>query len=1570
MPITSDASPFTSVTASPMEALDTDELPIELKIPLPASSACSDEEGVGDSECRKRPHSPRSKTVAGGEDIHPKIGEFGIKACEEEVSDTKNGETGWTGSLEELAHFVDLEQYYRHRTGLCQARKDQLSFSCGLDKRLISTLTIAYGNMIDQYKTDDQAGFAGLYDACEQLTVSCGMAGRPVEHPPLSIGRNPAPAEDGSYIQRLSVNHQEAILAFLTQIRTEPFFLADRISNMSSSELTALTSSYHPAGIDYSVLQNHSHGKTQIYSRDSQMMKLSRRMDNLHRFHNEDPFFAMLYGVFDASAKPGSRECLRRTEIWSTVCAQNFVKAFTETRPGSDELAIATLDAFANFDDWPLKPKVETYLMRTLFQGSFLIDAPSKQPVEFSEPIEMHNAKAAIAEADFFENALTGLLDLLTKDGNGQAVPESALAFSHAVLRKIEDPKLRLRAKRYIVCSWYFATFVSSILVYPEVCHSRSLLTGSITQKAPGSRHYDDSPYRRHGKKVHPTAIGAPSATARLRCYPPVVSLKPRNIRTHIKQVPYRSGHALVKPEIRDGILAIFDSFEPPPQNKDDSTLLITDYDEDASAQFLTLSPLDIIGLVQALYPHRSSPSSPQEHESTIVGSDRPSTAGSSTLIAGSSEGGSVLAPSTAPSSAEASVTSNKDLGDVLPPPETSEAELKKESSRASEVTLKDLPSQLRMLCRKIKETLAQAKTSDLVFSSDSWSLIYYSRDGSAVSIGLGTHIRGRKANRSTSGNRKRARIYDSDGKYNTLKAAVIKLLSEEERSGMNALLLLAKATRDNRLHDPLETLIQAAMNKAQLNLDFGVSHEWWRTLESYRALLKSNPNCSFFSVLQDVSQDLKRGIAAAAEDAEVYEVQCRSLDRMQQYNQRLLAGVNQQRKALRVKMWYSSDVRHSGPYEDALHVTRALRSMATSKRSKHPGSLTNWARQRLRGSAFHERAQAQTLEAISAPKDYGGLSKLADEQVEITCRWMTRESIENFCRGEERIHRFCHEVQRSVGKIAGASLLDNPVLWSSNLFKRERYSFDTQRFSPSPIGPPYGKPIAYSPILASQGSPPNGLGFSTSKGRSPTNNTGGFWSAAQASRPSTGPPSYGIQPPLPPTPTSPPKSWSNNSFSPTSPLHAFAPPFPFNPRFGSYLSDENEHTPAKKSFTEDIKRSLLSLLLSDLGYLLWNNGSETDVWINEYDAIGINESKGKQVTLDFTGPLESILNPPANVPTGYQLEQTNSSGRIPSLLPGSPLQVIPLFPFAEAYATLLQNMSLTYDPWKKLRLLYELEDLILRSIQSQESTQSDPLSQRPVNISLRSRSVPRTKATSLEEVIANCTERRAGTIRAKGRQDGHSLLDFVQDTGSVDTVGTDDMVDTLLCLFRDPKLRPKALFRDLQYIAAFIPSETLDQTPQGKAFWDAGLAALALKEDLCKSIIDRGNEITAYHISATKPLDPSLDNPLTSTTLRDAAKLWSITAKEGSPVAARELGLFYLTHPELLPRITMPFSKAKDVFKSVMANDCRTGDKEKGALDPVTFAVVFHWMEIAANGGDKDASDFLRGNGEFKGGR
>lgn len=478
MPVPSDASAFTSVTASPMEVQDPEELPIELKTPLPLSNGDSDEEADTEDKGQAGVLDPES-APADREDVYP--GDTDL-IPEGPSADTKGGSTPAEAhvpsiiSLEELAHLAELDRYQRSRILSIETDMDNLSLSCGLDRRLISTFSIAYGNLIDQYKTDDQAGFAGLYEACEQLKTSCDTTGTTISPPGLNIELDALRPEDlqrWSCVQMLPSNDQEIIIAFLTRIRTEPSFLSDRISNMIPSELTALTSSYHPAGIDFSVLPNHSHGKTQFYSRDSQMMKLSRRMDNLHRFHNQDPLFALLYGIFDSSSRPGSCEHFRRTDIWSTICARNFIEGFAEAKPGSDELVIATLDAFANFQDWSMKPRIETYLMKILAEGSFLLDPEASQAMTSSDPIELHNAKAAVAEAGFFDQALTDLFGVLTTEPYHQVVPETALIFIHAILRKIEDRKLRLRAKHFLVCRWYFATFISSIVVYPEV---RSLI--------------------------------------------------------------------------------------------------------------------------------------------------------------------------------------------------------------------------------------------------------------------------------------------------------------------------------------------------------------------------------------------------------------------------------------------------------------------------------------------------------------------------------------------------------------------------------------------------------------------------------------------------------------------------------------------------------------------------------------------------------------------------------------------------------------------------------------------------------------------------------------------------------------------------------------------------------------------------------------------------------------------------------------------------------------------------------------------------------------------------------------
>lgn len=202
--------------------------------------------------------------------------------------------------------------------------------------------------------------------------------------------------------------------------------------------------------------------------------------------------------------------------------------------------------------------------------------------------------------------------------------------------------------------------------------------------------------------------------------------------------------------------------------------------------------------------------------------------------------------------------------------------------------------------------------------------------------------------------------------------------------------------------------------------------------------------------------------------------------------------------------------------------------------------------------------------------------------------------------------------------------------------------------------------------------------------------------------------------------------------------------------------------------------------------------------------------------------------------------------------------------------------------------------------------------------------------------------------------------------------------------------MRPKTLFRDLQYIAAFVPASVLDKTDRGKAFWDAGLAALGLKQEVVKGLIEVADEIVKYHTSRREPSaagsgrvsaagdvqdgrDAGEHNEMALYSMADAAKMWIIAAKEGDPVAERELAICYLTHPELVGRTILPLSRPREVFRQVAGDRANGREKDggvggfgvggsggPGGMDELTMCVACHWMEAARQGGDEVAKSWM----------
>ena len=474
MPITSDSSTVTSVTASPLDTHDPTNPTIELKIPLPPSKSPSNHEESFQTE-KEGEHGGWEKAIVNTEGEN--VGQISSAQAHDVSPDQPQAELvpEETSSIEPvpwelLTDLAKAERYDRWRLARLTRESRYLRLANGLNRRLKDTCSLAYGNLIDQFKGDDQAGFAGLYEASERLITQCnsldseGLADEPKPFHDQAQERD-AQFEDSSPLVKLAQDDQDAVLNFLNRIRTDLDYLADLISELPPSELASLTSCYHPAGVDLSILPNHSHGRTQAYSRDSQMLKLSRRMDNIDLFHKRDPYFTLLYTIFDSSAESLSKEHLLKQNVWARTCA----RVMTEGKLGSEEFAIATIDSFVSTQNWDLKPELELYLLQVLAEGWFILDPPMEEPLEKAgSTMEPERASHAIAVEEFFDKHTRKLLDILTLD-YPSAIPKDALNFIHATLSHIKDSQMKELAKKFVVSRWYFASFLSSLLVYPEV---------------------------------------------------------------------------------------------------------------------------------------------------------------------------------------------------------------------------------------------------------------------------------------------------------------------------------------------------------------------------------------------------------------------------------------------------------------------------------------------------------------------------------------------------------------------------------------------------------------------------------------------------------------------------------------------------------------------------------------------------------------------------------------------------------------------------------------------------------------------------------------------------------------------------------------------------------------------------------------------------------------------------------------------------------------------------------------------------------------------------------------------
>lgn len=472
LPLPPEPSFLKSIVDGSMEPSVRSDLPFELRTPLPLSRPCSDD-GLEDIPCEEAtsiagsPLDSRTKQGSSQEPLTIPLAHFGEdQGFNEQEKPLPAMAPDRVTSLSTFRALVASEKFNKDRMRLLRTKMEHLRFRCGLERRLLNTLAHAHRLMTDDFRNLQQHSFVRTNDTCEDLTNKLGTFSRAFKDPNLYNVDEPATGDlfRPTWLSLLPHAQQESLLNFLIRIRTDTGYLADCLCKLSSADLLALTSSYQSNYPIESVLpgyhSNKNHGRFGARSKDSGVPFL----EDIQGLLQDNPLFTILHGLFDESFGPESGEYRQKVEVLSTVCA----KVMKGGKRGSDELVIAILDSISAPQATGTQAKLEAYLLKVLQDGSSVLEPPLNA-YEFSkQPVEIRNANFAIASSNFFERC-SGELFALLAEGLSQIVPIGTIRFVQAILGKIDDPVLHTRAKKFIVSKWFFCTFISNLLMYPEV---------------------------------------------------------------------------------------------------------------------------------------------------------------------------------------------------------------------------------------------------------------------------------------------------------------------------------------------------------------------------------------------------------------------------------------------------------------------------------------------------------------------------------------------------------------------------------------------------------------------------------------------------------------------------------------------------------------------------------------------------------------------------------------------------------------------------------------------------------------------------------------------------------------------------------------------------------------------------------------------------------------------------------------------------------------------------------------------------------------------------------------------
>ncbi|KAJ5759873.1 hypothetical protein N7520_007029 [Penicillium odoratum] len=1415
--------------------------------------------------------------------------------------------------------------------------------SIGVSARMIRIGNTVQRGLVEALKHDDKANFIALYHMLYDLQESCSNAR---EDPHSSDDRDLSPDADldhsSDFFHQLSPQSRVDLLEILRLARSDSQFLVDRLRSFTSAQLAAFTAPATALDGGDPAFPSSSR-RTQYYSRTT--AQFAPFKDHAYAFERTDPLSILLSNIYAAPLEPETPEARLRVDVWSSVCAQLISHGSNRFYP----LISQILSSWATGSNWKARHKFELYLMDILQTGAFLLEHDTPVGSDFasqtSDPL-----RTDVAE-EFFASAVNDLFCVLDDPDGG--FPRAVLQFAKAVLRKIDNPDIRSRFLEYLFLQWFFPKFLYGALTYPE---THGLLL--------------DFHIRKDARDRLLNQVG-------MRAYSQVYAV-------------LRSMHnfSVLRPSIKERVISMLGKFESavtPKTSTVDLSSSATDLSRrNSSSTFLLLSATDVLTLLDALFPQTFSPFH------------------SSPASTGIPPWSSSLSPTYKARPEPVESGFYRSSFDTSPRPSSQSGSIfSMESSIASvpETELSQTAARIRFELTDLDEPSERSKLEHP--SDEHWTSFSVSKDGHDLTWSLlpASEPGSLKASAIESDDDTLSTNLGLEENYEALQTAILRLVRESHLYDSDD---YDRSSKSQQLANmSLKQRFNQAMASTTNDSDFVGAHYWWNASRQLRqgrlsGSLDITDDSWILGPMHDSCIRSLRKSRAVVERCETDFVSLdHSLRRLQTQVKDLMATISK----VRNKMWYMTDVKNSMRYEEARHVAMALKNMSARPLVDIPEESRSRSAARSLGGSIFQKPELQVMNIMKAPTSQGGPKKLSDEQVELTCKWLSHNGIENFCKGEERIHRFCYEVQTSINRLVGETMAETPVLWASELFQKERAKYEgsgTRSFpglsmptTPRPSTTTSEDPM-YTSYMHGYNLPSHDTSSRTSQDIPSLDRKSSIQSLLSDKwRPQRDMPSIDVSS-IGGSPGRAASTSTGDTFSTfwSGPQrhHVYAtsvssvysrPPSMFSETATRQPRHTERKTQGKTEFMENLRQTLISLLLSDLGSPVWSCGSETDAWFSDtlnQARIRVQMQKSAAVQkfyADYDERSQHLRD--ERRPSGSRRSRSLDTPRLPMRKTSNsePSTVNresaqeeehSAFSYKAVFHRLIEVFSRHGNPFVKLNALRDLRSLVVASLiscQDGNATNSNRCevpteAERGRNNGHRPHQRPSRHSFS-EPQLPKATQDAGPSIPSPPES---------VTCGSRQSAFFSPSEDRIVSTLRDLilEVKPKTLFRDLQFISAFVPADQLNKSDRGTAFLQFGLAALSLKDEVCHSMVEIADRIVSQELMRRHPLPGPDFYPRPGHAIEDAAALWFITAKEGNPVAQRELAILYLTHPELLPRVTLPLTRPRDTFKAEMMY--MRGKDSKS--DPQSMCLALHWMQLSASGGDVLARNRLREREEF----